>query len=132
MSFHAKPLSLLQVPPVHKVYACLAVTCHLHFWQNDWDLLHATAVTPLYALRISPKEVLVSGARIDQSHHQNNAYNALHDTIAFSNAVEAAAALTSEQDTLTVTTADHSHTMVIAGYQSRGNPIFSESDNPLS
>ena len=30
---------------VRKVYACLAVTCHLHFWQNDQDLLHATAVT---------------------------------------------------------------------------------------
>ena len=28
-----------------KVYACLAVTCHLHFWQNDQDLLCATAVT---------------------------------------------------------------------------------------
>ena len=27
------------------VYACLAVTCHLLFWQNDRDLLHATAVT---------------------------------------------------------------------------------------
>ena len=23
----------------------LAVTCHLHSWQKDWDLLHATAVT---------------------------------------------------------------------------------------
>jgi len=30
---------------IHKVYACLAVTCHLRFWQNDWDLLRATAVT---------------------------------------------------------------------------------------
>ena len=28
-----------------KVYACLAVTCHLHFWQNDRGLLSATAVT---------------------------------------------------------------------------------------
>ena len=27
------------------MYACLAVTCHLHFWQNDWDFLHATVVT---------------------------------------------------------------------------------------
>ena len=27
------------------VNACLAVTCHLHFWQNDRDLLCATAVT---------------------------------------------------------------------------------------
>ena len=30
---------------IHKVHASLAVTCHLHFWQNDWDLLRATAVT---------------------------------------------------------------------------------------
>ena len=22
---------------IRKVYACLAVTCHLHFWQNDRD-----------------------------------------------------------------------------------------------
>ena len=30
---------------IHKVYACLAVTCHLRFWQNDRDFLHATAIT---------------------------------------------------------------------------------------
>ena len=30
---------------IRKVYACLAVTCHLRFWQNDWGLLCATAVT---------------------------------------------------------------------------------------
>ena len=30
---------------IRKVYECLAVTCHLHFWQNDLDLLRATAVT---------------------------------------------------------------------------------------
>ena len=28
-----------------RVYACWGVTCHLHFWQNDRDLLCATAVT---------------------------------------------------------------------------------------
>ena len=28
-----------------KVHAYLAVTCHLRFWQNDRDLLRATAVT---------------------------------------------------------------------------------------
>ena len=27
------------------MYACHAVTCHLHFWQNDRDLLRATVVT---------------------------------------------------------------------------------------
>ena len=30
---------------IRKVYACLAVTCHLHFWQNDQDFLRATVVT---------------------------------------------------------------------------------------
>ena len=30
---------------IRKVYVCLAVTCHLHFWQNDWDFLRATVVT---------------------------------------------------------------------------------------
>ena len=30
---------------IRKVYACLAVTCHLHFWKNDRGLLRATAVT---------------------------------------------------------------------------------------
>ena len=30
---------------IRKVHACLAVTCHLHFWQNDRELLRATAVT---------------------------------------------------------------------------------------
>ena len=28
---------------IRKVYACLAVTCHLRFWQNDRGLLRATA-----------------------------------------------------------------------------------------
>ena len=27
---------------IHKVYACSAVTRHLHFWQNDQGLLHVT------------------------------------------------------------------------------------------
>ena len=30
---------------IRKVYARLAVTCQLHFWQNDRDLFRATAVT---------------------------------------------------------------------------------------
>ena len=30
---------------IRKVYTCLAVTCHLRFWQNDRGLLHATVVT---------------------------------------------------------------------------------------
>ena len=37
MSLHAKH--------IRKVHACLAVTFHLRFWQNDRGLLRATAVT---------------------------------------------------------------------------------------
>ena len=30
---------------IQRVHACLVVTCHLHFWQKDQDLLRATVVT---------------------------------------------------------------------------------------
>ena len=30
---------------IRRVHACLVVTCHLHCWQNDRDLLPATAIT---------------------------------------------------------------------------------------
>ena len=30
---------------IHRVHVCLALTCHLCFWQNVQDLLHATVVT---------------------------------------------------------------------------------------
>ena len=42
--YHHAPCHFMQ-SHIHKVYACLAVTWHLHFWQNDRDLLHATLVT---------------------------------------------------------------------------------------
>ena len=46
---HLKPCSSLQChliqSHIRRVHACLAVICHLHFWQNDRDLLRATAVT---------------------------------------------------------------------------------------
>ena len=35
----------LHASHIRKMYACLAVTCHLHFRQNDRGLLRATAVT---------------------------------------------------------------------------------------
>ena len=28
-----------------RMHVCLALTCHLHFWQNDWDFSCATVVT---------------------------------------------------------------------------------------
>ncbi len=67
--------------------------------------------------------LMVEGGRIDHGHHAGNAYRALTDAIAFSNAVKAAAEKVGP-DTLIVVTADHSHVFTIAGYPDRGNPIL--------
>jgi alkaline phosphatase len=75
--------------------------------------------------------LMVEGGRIDHAHHAGNAYRALTDTIAFSDAVRAAKALAGP-DTLIVVTADHSHTFTIAGYPERGNPILGYVVEPTS
>lgn len=75
--------------------------------------------------------LMVEAGRIDHAHHAGNAYRALTDTIQLSQAVELAKQMTSDADTLIVVTADHSHTMTIAGYPSRGNPILGKADSGL-
>lgn len=42
----------------------------------------------------------------------------------FDNAIERAGSLTSEDETLTVVTADHSHVFSFGGYTLRGSSIF--------
>jgi alkaline phosphatase len=66
----------------------------------------------------------VESGRIDHAHHAGNAAGALADTIEFAKAVQAAINLTSDEDTLILVTADHSHVMTIGGYVKRGNPIL--------
>ena len=45
---------------IRKVYACLAVNCHLRFWQNDRGLLRATAIgMPRLLLRTLPLIVII-------------------------------------------------------------------------
>jgi alkaline phosphatase len=68
--------------------------------------------------------LMVEGGRIDHGHHAGNAFRALDETIAFSDAVRAARDATADSDTLIVVTADHAHTLVFAGYSTRGNPIL--------
>lgn len=68
--------------------------------------------------------LMVESGRIDHGHHAGNAYNALTDTIAFSNAVQAAVESVDMSETLIIVTADHSHVFTIAGYPKRGNPIL--------
>ncbi len=68
--------------------------------------------------------LMIEGGRIDHAHHGTNAARALEDTDAFDQAVAVALEMTSADDTLVIVTADHSHTMTIAGYQKRNNPIL--------
>lgn len=60
--------------------------------------------------------LFVEGAKIDMAHHDTRARRSLEDTVEFAHAVEVARGMTSEEDTLIVATADHSHTMTINGY----------------
>lgn len=68
--------------------------------------------------------MMVEGGRIDHGHHAGNAYRALTDAVALSDAVRTAAQMTDPEDTLILVTADHSHVFTIAGYPERGNPIL--------
>ena len=68
--------------------------------------------------------LMVEAGRIDHGHHEGNAYRALGETIALSDAVRLALAKVDMAQTLIVVTADHSHTLTINGYPKRGNPIL--------
>ena len=68
--------------------------------------------------------LMVEAGRIDHGHHAGNAYRALGDTVALSEAVRTALEKIDLEDTLIVVTADHSHTLTISGYPKRGNPIL--------
>ncbi|XP_052862632.1 membrane-bound alkaline phosphatase-like [Anopheles cruzii] len=68
--------------------------------------------------------LFVEGGRIDHAHHDNRARYALDETVEFDKAIELARRKFSEEDTLIVVTADHSHSVSYAGYPTRGNDIF--------
>lgn len=68
--------------------------------------------------------LMVEGGRIDHAHHGGNAIRALEDAMAFDLAIATALEMTNPEDTLIIVTADHSHTLTIAGYPQRGNPIL--------
>jgi alkaline phosphatase len=68
--------------------------------------------------------LLVEAGRIDHAHHLSNAYRALADTVALSEAVQWVVDNVNLEQTLIIVTADHSHTMTMSGYPRRGNPIL--------
>jgi alkaline phosphatase len=74
--------------------------------------------------------LMVEAGRIDHAHHAGNAYRALSETVALSDAVQTALSTVDLDNTLIIVTADHSHTFTIAGYPARGNPILGKVISP--
>ncbi|KAG3275523.1 intestinal-type alkaline phosphatase 1-like [Ictidomys tridecemlineatus] len=68
--------------------------------------------------------LFVEGGRIDHGHHAGTAFLALTEAVMFDSAIDKAGQLTSDQDTLTLVTADHSHVFSFGGYTLRGSSIF--------
>lgn len=60
------------------------------------------------------------GGRIDHGHHYTQPIRAFDETVEFAKAIEMARSRTSQDNTLIVVTADHSHTMTMSGYSVRG------------
>uniref|UniRef100_A0AAY4EXL9 alkaline phosphatase n=1 Tax=Denticeps clupeoides TaxID=299321 RepID=A0AAY4EXL9_9TELE len=75
-------------------------------------------------LRRNPKGFYLfveDDGRIDHGHHDSEAKLSLTEAVEFDRAIARAAELTSELDTLTVVTADHSHVFSFGGHSVRGN-----------
>lgn len=68
--------------------------------------------------------LMVEAGRIDHASHAGNAFRTFKDTVAFSDAIQAAVDKVDLNDTLIIVSADHSHTLTIGGYPRRGNDIM--------
>lgn len=72
--------------------------------------------------------LLVESGMIDKGHHQGRAAFAIGEFQQLSDSLQKARDMTSEEDTLIVTTADHGHVFTMGGKANRGNPVLGVSD----
>lgn len=96
--------------------------------RDDGEEPSLAEMTSFAISRLSQSEegyvLMVEAGRVDHAHHGTNAYRALTDTQAFSDAISAAVDQVDLEETLIVVTADHGHTMTMSGYPARDNPIL--------
>uniref|UniRef100_A0A1L8DKL6 Alkaline phosphatase n=1 Tax=Nyssomyia neivai TaxID=330878 RepID=A0A1L8DKL6_9DIPT len=73
--------------------------------------------------------LFVEGGRIDMAHHDLYTRTSLDETVEFHKAIELARNMFSEEDTLIVVSADHSHVVSMSGYPDRKQNIFGYGGN---
>ena len=67
---------------IRRVQECLAVTWQIHFWQNDRDHLHATALTYATAVeRIAQYVIRKEGASVKYVKNIQNVWPCLSELI---------------------------------------------------
>ncbi len=133
-SVAADRAGMLAAPANRKFVGIYSDASHLDYAltrRPSQPTLAEMATRSIELLSANPKGffLMVEGGKIDHALHDTNAKNALVDTVAFDDAVQAAIDKMRALDprlehTLIVVTADHDHTMVINGYSKRGNPIL--------
>jgi len=68
--------------------------------------------------------LFVESALVDKAHHEGWARKATQEVFELERAVEVALNMTDPLETLTIVTADHSHSLTLSGYPKRGTDIF--------
>jgi len=68
--------------------------------------------------------LMIESGRIDHGHHAGSGYKALREAEELDQTVAWLLTQIDLSETLLVVTADHSHTLTLAGYPTRGNPIL--------
>ncbi len=70
--------------------------------------------------------LVVEGGRIDHALHENRGRKAITDLLAFDDAVAAAREALDPAETVILVTADHDHTLVLAGYPPASADVFTQ------
>ncbi|XP_031556598.1 alkaline phosphatase, tissue-nonspecific isozyme-like [Actinia tenebrosa] len=134
---HTKASNLYLIPSTSLLFSFITISGLFDYsnMKYEVDRINDTAGQPSlpemveFAIKILKKNpkgffLVVESGLIDYGHHDNNAYRALTETLLMDASVTKATELTNKDDTLVIVTADHGHTMSIAGYPDTGNPIL--------
>ncbi|XP_049875870.1 membrane-bound alkaline phosphatase-like [Pectinophora gossypiella] len=111
------------------LFAASHLPYHLQAAPGDPSLADLTEAA-IRVLARNPRGffLFVEGGRIDHAHHDNLPRLALDETVELAAAVERAAALLDERDSLLLVTSDHAHVMTYNGYARRGGDVLGPSD----